>query len=60
MRAVRETALGAVSQESDEFIKTLSGPLPSEMKPVHPFARNDDTALFNSDRLRDMPGESTV
>ena len=60
VRAVRETALGAVSQESDKFMKTLSGPLPSEMQPVHLFARNDDAALFNSDILRDMPGESTV
>ena len=60
VQAVRETALGAVSQEPDEFMKTLSGPLPSEMQPVHLFARNDDAALFNSDKLRDMPGQSTV
>ena len=60
VKAVRETALGSISKETDTYLRSLSRPLPEDIAPVHLFARNIETSMFNEDRLQEMDGESKV
>ena len=58
IRAVRETAVGSISEDVDIFLHSLSRNLPEKSTPVHLFSRNIDTALFNNVKIEelDTPG----
>ena len=60
IKAVRETALGSISPEVDTFLKSLQRPVPEDVKPVHLFAKNIDSTLYNNDCLTKHVGEERV
>ena len=60
IQAVRETAVGSVSIESDLFFKTLNRDLPENSKPTHLFSRNVDAAIFNQRQLDLLTGTETT
>ena len=63
VNAVRETALGSISIETDTYLRSLSRPLQEDIAPLNSFnllARNIETSMFNEDRLQEMDGESKV
>ena len=52
IKAVRETALGCVSDEVDVFLKSLQRPIPENIQPIHLFPKNIDTTIFNNECLK--------
>ena len=54
IRAVRETAVGSISDDVDIFLHSLSRNLPEKSKPVHLFPRNIDTALYNNVKFEEL------
>lgn len=60
IKAVRETALGCISADTDSYLKSFDRPLSIEMQPVHLFSRNIDTVLFNTDCLEQLNSEEKV
>ena len=59
IKAVRETAIGKVSDETDKFLKSLNRDLPDDIEPTHLFARNIDADLYNNEKLGELktPGK---
>ncbi len=53
MRAVSESARGAVSNETDLFLKTLERDLDNQ-NPIHLFARNFDANVLNHEQLNKL------
>ena len=60
IKAVRETALGCVSDEVDVFLKSLQRPIPENIQPIHLFPKNIDTTIFNNECLKKVNTEEKV
>jgi hypothetical protein len=60
IQAVRETALGTVSEEVDIFLKSLERPFEDATNLLHLFARNVDTTIFNNEKLDQLNEEGKI
>lgn len=62
IQAVRETAVGTVSADTDRYLQTLQRPLQNDTmdKAVNLFARNVDAMLYNSDCLDKVDSEGRI
>ena len=60
IQAVRETAVGSVSNESDHFLKTLNHDLPENSNPTNLLSRNVDAGIFNQRQLDKLTGTVTT
>ena len=59
IKAVRETAIGNVSEDTDKFLKSLNRDLPENMEPTHLFSKNIDADIYNNKKLDELktPGK---
>ena len=60
MRAVSETARGAVSNETDIFLKKLERDLSDNHNPIHLFPRNFDAQVYNHEKLTELNSEGHI
>ena len=51
IQAVRETAVGNITADTDKFLKLLNRDLSEKIDPVHLFSRNIDAKLYNSEKF---------
>ncbi|XP_060601956.1 uncharacterized protein LOC132755165 [Ruditapes philippinarum] len=60
IKAVKESALGTLSEETDVFLKGLSRPLPNDIDTVHLFAKNIDSTMYNNEHLNKSSEEGRI
>ena len=62
IKAVRETAVGTISEETDEFLQGLNRPLDISENSTctHLFAKNIDATIFNSGCLETLDTEEKI